>query len=143
MATGGEHRPTPRRCVFDARAASSPPAPALSAVNWKLFGFTLFTWALTVPFCAVLSGVLYAVIAYSPQASCDAITIAAVRLARCIERARTAVPLPNFSPTHSSPARARPSPQQVKGLNASIVINGRTTWVNTTSGTLRYFPTNC
>jgi len=78
------------------------------SVNWKLFGFTIFTWLLTVPFCAVLSGVLYAIIAYSPQQSCDPITIQAVR-----------------------------------GLNASIIINGRTTWVNTTSGTLSYFPTNC
>ena len=56
------------------------PPPSLlilprSSVNWKLFAFTVLTWCLTVPFCALLSGVLYAVIAYSPQASCDPITI--------------------------------------------------------------------
>ncbi len=46
-------------------------------MNWKLFGFTIFTWILTVPFCAVLSGVLYGIIAYSPQASCDPIRVRA------------------------------------------------------------------
>ena len=46
-------------------------------MNWKLFGFTIFTWILTIPFCAVLSGVLYGIIAYSPQVSCDPIRVRA------------------------------------------------------------------
>ena len=82
------------------------------AVNWKLFGFTIFTWLLTVPFCALLSGILYAVIAYSPQASCDPITVAMGSVA-------------------------------TGGVNASVLINGVRRWLNTTSGTLKIFPTNC
>lgn len=39
-------------------------------INWKLFGFTIFTWLYTVPFCGVISGCLYALIAYSPKFNC-------------------------------------------------------------------------
>jgi len=45
------------------------------SINWKLFFFTFFTWCYTVPFCAILSGSIYAFASYAPDIGCKPYTV--------------------------------------------------------------------
>ena len=47
----------------------------VNAVNWKLFGTTFFLWCITLPFCGLMSGCIYALIAYSPKQNCNPYTL--------------------------------------------------------------------
>ena len=40
----------------------------LSAVNWRMVGVTMFGWILTLPAAALVSGLLFAILAHSPHA---------------------------------------------------------------------------
>ena len=40
----------------------------LNAVNWRMVGVTMFGWILTLPAAAVVSGLLFAILAHSPHA---------------------------------------------------------------------------
>lgn len=35
-------------------------------INWKLLGWCFFSWILTVPLCACISGLMFSLLIYSP-----------------------------------------------------------------------------
>ena len=47
-------------CIVGATMGVGLMNAKLHAVNWKLFGTTFFLWCITLPFCAILSGCIYA-----------------------------------------------------------------------------------
>lgn len=45
------------------------------AVNWKLFALTAGSWVVTIPFTALLSGLIFAFATYSPDINCRPVTL--------------------------------------------------------------------
>ena len=63
-------------CIVGATVGVGIASGGLKNVNWKLTFFTLFTWVLTVPACAVVSGGLYAFGSFTPSFGCTRYTVA-------------------------------------------------------------------
>ena len=62
-------------CIVGATMGVGLMNSKLHAVNWKLFVWTFFLWCITLPFCGIISGALYGLIAYSPMQNCNGNTL--------------------------------------------------------------------
>jgi phosphate/sulfate permease len=62
-------------CIVGATVGVGIASGGFKSINWKLTAFTFFSWILTVPFCAVMSGALYAFGSFTPSMGCAKYTM--------------------------------------------------------------------
>ena len=62
-------------CIVGATIGVGIISGGVKNVNWKVAFFTLVSWLLTLPFCGLMSGVLYAFGSYTPAFGCAKYTL--------------------------------------------------------------------
>ncbi len=62
-------------CIVGSTIGVGIASSGVKSVNWKLALFTLSTWIFTIPFCALVSGCVYAFATYSPHVNCLPISV--------------------------------------------------------------------